>query len=92
MATSPSTIEFDLGSTPQVIALSQGVLALSNASVSIAIDGPTAGVSISGGGQSGVFQVNSGGNAVLSGLTLMDGNASMGGGVFVERRGKPHPQ
>ena len=50
------------------------------------IKGPAAGVTISGGGKSGVFQVESGVTATLSGLTITGGRVAAGeygGGVFI---------
>ena len=82
-ATSPSTIDFNLGASPATITLSNGVLDLSNASDAITITGPGAGVTVNGGGQSGVFQVDPGVTASLSGLTITGGSASyFGGGVY----------
>ncbi len=47
--TSPSTIDFDLGTAPATITLLQGPLVLSNTSEPVTIDGPGAGLlSISG--------------------------------------------
>ena len=48
------------------------------------INGPAVGVTISGGGKSGVFQVNQSVTAALSNLTITDGNSTFGGGVFNE--------
>ncbi len=42
LATTPSTIEFNLGSSPATITLTQGQLELSNSSEPITIDGPGA--------------------------------------------------
>ena len=52
-ASSDSTIDFDLGAAAQMIALSQGQLELSNTNYSTAIDGPTAGLTVSGGVRAG---------------------------------------
>jgi hypothetical protein len=86
-ATTPSSIEIELGSTPATITLSQGVLTLSNTKYAVTIyDGPGQGpVSISGNNASGVFQVDNGVTASLSGLTITGGHASNhnnGGGVY----------
>jgi CSLREA domain-containing protein len=68
--------------TPQTIALSSGQLELSNTSGTETITGPAAGVTVSGGGASRVFQVDSGVTASISGLTVTGGgNASSGGGL-----------
>ena len=83
-ATTPSTIDFDLGSSPQTITLTQGQLELSNASDATTIDGPSAGVTISGGGLNREFQVDPGVTASLSGLTISGGSASYGAGLQVE--------
>ena len=70
-AASPSTINFSLGTAPVTITLSNGLLDLSNATSAITIDGPGASLlSISGNNASGVFQVDSGVTASLSGLTI----------------------
>ena len=77
------TITFDpnvFGSTPQTITLSRGQLALINRSTTII--GPGAGLlTISGGGQSRVFDIE-GGSAVLSGLTISGGQADNGAGLY----------
>ena len=59
-ATSPSAIEFELGSAPATITLSQGQLELSNTSDATTIyDGPGEGaVTVSGNNASRVFQVD----------------------------------
>ena len=59
------------------------MLDLSDTGGTQTITGPAAGVTISGGGQSGVFQVNRGVTATLSGLTITDGSSNtFGGGVY----------
>ena len=80
-ATSPSAIEFELGSGAATITLLQGQLELSNASDATTIyDGPgEGGVSISGNNASRVLQVDSGVTASLSGLTIIGGNAGTSG-------------
>jgi hypothetical protein len=105
----PVTITFAAGAgqpfaTAQTITLtapmgsSQAALDLSNttAGASITIQGPAAGVTISGGGKYTVLQIDSGVTAFLSGLTIADGNASVpdpeaagypeydGGGIYNE--------
>ncbi len=85
--TSPRTIVFELGTAAAMITLSQGQLELSNTSESVTIDdGPGQGpVTISGNSQSGVFQVDSGVTASISGVTITEGSATQGGGaVFNE--------
>src|SRR5262249_11957538 len=73
-----STIEFDstVFNTPQTITLTSGQLELSNTSGTETIMGPAAGVTISGGGLSRVFQVEANVTASLSGLTITGGSMS----------------
>ena len=80
-ATSDSTIKFDVGTSLTTIILSGGVLDLTNIQESITIDGTGAGVTVSGGGKSGVFEVGSGVTASITGLTITDGHASGGAGI-----------
>ena len=84
-ATSPSTIDFDLGSSPQTITLTQGQLELTNTADSITIDGPgISQVSISGHNASRVFQIDAGVTATISGLTITAGfSTGDGGGVLI---------
>jgi hypothetical protein len=73
-ASSPSTIDFQLASTPATITLTQGQLELSNTSAAITIDGLGAGLlSFSGNNASRVLLVDNGVTAVLSGLTITGG-------------------
>jgi parallel beta-helix repeat protein len=79
------TITFDpiVFATPQTITLTAGQLELSDTGGTVTISGPAAGVTISGGGMSRVFQVDSGVTAVLSGLTISGGSTTGdGGGVY----------
>ena len=87
-ATSPSTIDFQLASTPATITLTQhqagtgGLLELSNTTAAITIDGPGASeLSISGDASDPVFvfQVDKGVTALISGLTITGGG---GGGLY----------
>lgn len=55
--------------------------ALLELSQPVEIIGPAAGVAVSGGGSHGVFQVDSGVPAILTGLTLTGGSAASGGGL-----------
>ncbi len=64
--------------TPQTITLNAGQLELSSGSV--AITGPAAGVTISGGGLSRVFQIDNGVAATITGLTITGGSTSGNGG------------
>ena len=77
------TITFDptAFATAQTIALTAGQLELSDTSGLLSIDGPAAGLTIDAGGKSGVFQVDGGATAALSGLTITGGSALAGGGL-----------
>jgi hypothetical protein len=84
-ATTPSSVELELGTTPATITLSQGQLELSNTSYPTTIyDGPGQGaVTVSGNNASRVFQIDSGVTASISGLTISGGStASRGGGLY----------
>ena len=61
--------------TPQTITLTGTQLELSNTSETETITGPKAGVTVSGGGLSRVFQIDEGVTASISGLTITGGNA-----------------
>ncbi len=76
-------IEFDpsVFSTPQTITLSS-TLILSETAGLVVIDGPGSGLlTISGGGTSGVFQVDNGATASISVLTISGGSTGYGGGL-----------
>ena len=79
-----STIAFgSLFNTPQTIMLTGTQLELSNTIEPETITGPAAGVTVSGGGLSGVFQVDSGVTASISGLTITGGSVTgPGGGLY----------
>jgi hypothetical protein len=80
-----NTITFDptVFATPQTITLTGSQLELSNTSGTQTITGPAAGVTVSGGGLSRVFQVDSGVTATLSGLTISGGyTPGLGGGLY----------
>ena len=84
-ATSPSSIEIELGSTPATITLTQGQLELSNTSYAITIyDGPGQGaVTVSGNNASRVFQVDPSVTASISGMTITGGKTTgNGGGLY----------
>ena len=70
------TITFDktVFKTPQTITLTGGQLELSDTSGTETITGPKAGVTVSGGGLSRVFQVDAGVTASISGMTITGGN------------------
>jgi hypothetical protein len=80
-----SLIRFDptVFAAPQTITLSAslGTLALSETSGPEAIDGPAAGVTVSGGHAVRVFLVSNNVTATLSGLTITGGSALYGGGL-----------
>jgi parallel beta-helix repeat protein/predicted outer membrane repeat protein len=77
-----ATITFDptVFATAQTITLGGSQLELSNTSETETIIGPAAGLTISEGGLSRVFQIDSGVSASISGLTITGGNASSGNG------------
>ena len=87
-----NTIVFDstVFSTPQTITLCGSPLELADAEGTQTITGPAAGVTISGGGKSRVFQVDSGVTASMSGLTISGGSTSGcdGGGLYNEGTAK----
>ena len=77
------TIDFSptVFQTPQTITLAGTELLLTNTSGATTITGPAAGVTVSGGGTSRVFEINSGVTVSMSGLTISGGHAQSGGGV-----------
>src|SRR5262249_29838539 len=78
------TITFDPGvfASHQTIALLHGQLVLTDTTGTEAIIGPTAGVTVNGGGGNRVFQVDGGVTASLSGMTITGGgNVFQGGGL-----------
>ena len=81
-----TTITFDpaVFATPQTITLSGNSLELSNAGSTTSIIGPLAGVTVSGGSQSGVFEVDQGVTASLSDLTITNGNDAFGAGADID--------
>ena len=83
-----NTVTFDptVFSSAQTITLTSGQLELSKTSGTETITGPAAGLTISGGGLSRVFQVDSGVTASLSGLVVTGGStAENGGGLYNDR-------
>ena len=84
------TITFDatVFATAQTITLAGSELALSDTGGTQTITGPTAGVTVSGGGTSAVFLIDPSVKASISGLTITDGSAPggsaprNGGGVY----------
>ncbi len=76
---STNTINFSLPAD-SVITLSNGALTIAQG---VTINGPAAGVTVSGGGASRVFQVDASVAASISGVTITDGNVSgNGGGLY----------
>jgi hypothetical protein len=71
----PNTIDFGLTGT---ITLSLGAIALTNTTTNLNIDGN--GITVSGGGVSGVFTVASGVTVAISNLTITGGVAANNGG------------
>jgi hypothetical protein len=78
------TIAFDktVFKNPQTITLSGTQLELNDTTGTETITGPKAGVTVSGGGLSRVFQVDSGATASISGLTITGGKTVKGGGLY----------
>jgi Bacterial Ig-like domain (group 3)/MBG domain (YGX type)/Right handed beta helix region len=83
-----NTIAFDsdVFSSQQLITLTSGPLVLSGTGGTETILGPAAGLTVDGGGLSGVFQVNPGVTAAISGLSITGGNSpnGAGGGLFAD--------
>src|SRR5262249_21093855 len=81
------TILFDRNAFqhPPTIPLTGGQLELADTTGTETITGPKAGVTVSGGGASRVFQVDPGVTASISGLTITGGgNTDFGGGLYNE--------
>ena len=80
-----NTIEFSpaVFAIPQTIVLGGRPLELSDTAGQQTIDGPVASVTISGGGKSGVFVIDSGVTASLSGMSISAGSTTgSGGGMY----------
>jgi predicted outer membrane repeat protein len=84
LATSPSTIDFELGQPPSTIGLLLGSLELSNIAEPTMIDGPGASLlTIDGNKADRVFTIDPRVTASLSGLTITGGaTIDQGGGVY----------
>jgi uncharacterized repeat protein (TIGR03803 family) len=80
----PTTITFDptVFATPQIITLNGTDLDLSNTTEPITITGPSAGVTISGNQASRIFQLDANVTAIISNVTVTDGSAPIGGGIY----------
>ena len=76
------TITFDptVFATSQTITLTEGQLELTNTSGTETIIGPAAGLTLSGGGLSRVFEIDADVTAAISGLTISEGNVTDSGG------------
>jgi hypothetical protein len=87
--TGANTITFDstVFATPQTITLGGTQLELSNTTGTQMITGPAAGVTVSGGGLSRVFQVESGVTASISGISITGGGGEVGGGGLLVSSG-----
>ena len=83
------TITFDktVFMTPQTITLSGTQLGLSDTTGTETITGPKAGVTVSAGGASQVFQVGASVTASISGMTITGGNAGSGNGGGIDNSG-----
>lgn len=81
-----SVIQFDPAIAGQTIVLTSGQLDITTA---LTIEGPAAGITISGGLQSRVFSVNTLGDLTLRTLTIVDGNSipKAGGALFIDDDG-----
>ena len=76
-------IEFSAGLSGEMINLTDGTLSLTETVGPEEIEGPSGGVTVSGGHAVGVFNVAVNVNATISGLTITQGSASRsGGGLF----------
>jgi hypothetical protein len=75
------TIQFASSMSGQTITLQNGMLELTAGTSPITIDGGGL-VTISGANSSTVFHVDFGATAVLTGLTISDGQGSGGGGIY----------
>ena len=81
--TSPSTIDFSLGSGAETVKLYKGALDLTDTKEPTTIDGTGANLlAISGGGRDRILFVEGGVTATVSGLTISHGYSAYGGGVW----------
>ncbi len=81
------TFDKSVFAAPQTITLLQGPLVFSGAPEQTTITGPALGVTISGGGQSGVIEVDSGFHLTVSDLSISDGSVSSGAGAGLNNDG-----
>lgn len=79
-AASGSTVQFDASVAGQAIVLTSGELVITQDDLTI--EGPAAGVVVSGNGQSRVFDIT-GQKAALRNITISDGLSEDGGGILV---------
>ena len=77
-----ATITFDptVFATTQTVTLTQGTLELTSTGGTLTINGPTAGLIVSGGRVSQAFVLNVGTAASITGLTMTDGASGVNGG------------
>jgi hypothetical protein len=75
------TIVFDPSLNGDTISLTQGLLELTAGSGTVTINGDSQ-ITVSGGGASQVFQVDSGAQDYMTGLTIQQGNGEFGGAIF----------
>ncbi len=83
----PDTITFDpsvFAKTRQTIVLTGGPLVLTDPATTTIVGPGAKRLTISGGGKSGVFDIE-GGSLALSGVTIANGNADLGAGLRNER-------
>ncbi len=73
--------------SPQTITLALGPLELTDTTGTETITGPDGGVTVSGGGNSGVFVFDRGVNASISGVTIQGGKAAVYGGGLYDNAG-----
>ncbi|HVC97858.1 MAG TPA: choice-of-anchor Q domain-containing protein, partial [Pirellulales bacterium] len=77
------TFDPNVFGTTQTITLAGGALALNDTTGTTTIEGPGANLlTINGNSASGVFSVTSGASTLLDSLTIANGNASFGGGIY----------
>ena len=85
LSADPNTVVFDTGgafATPQTITLTGGTLGLTNTNAAESVVGPGANLlTVNGNYAVGVFQVQDGVTATLSGLIVAGGSAAAGAGI-----------
>ena len=81
------TFDPNIFAAPQTITLALGPLELTDTTGTETITGPDGGVTVSGGGNSGVFVFDRGVNASISGVTIQGGKAAVYGGGLYDNAG-----